>query len=75
MLSLWQVRRIAIEILHGSTLYICHRQQRDSVNTMTQKTPSTHRPPNFSLLLTIALVAILMVAAMSIFQLLEALIG
>jgi hypothetical protein len=42
---------------------------------MTQKNPLTHKPPNFSLLITIALVAILMVAAMSIFQLLEALIG
>jgi hypothetical protein len=42
---------------------------------MTHKTPLTHRPPNFSLLITIALVAILMVAAISFFQLLEALIG
>lgn len=45
------------------------------VNAMTSKTQHTDRPPNFSLLLTIAFAAILMVAAMSAFQLLEAVIG
>ena len=44
-------------------------------NHVTSEPHPTDRPPNFSLLLTIAFAAILMVAAISAFQLLEAVIG